>query len=131
MRESDPSIPETPSDLSPTRIAEIAGKIERQRFSRETVSPWVKRGAWIGAGIGGLSGAALWFFHWTNRPERNAFFEYAIFGLGILGSILGSLISGVIVGIIKPVIAAIFWDTERYEREYGSDRPPLPNRRMP
>jgi hypothetical protein len=124
MRVPDPSVFERPSEPSPDSIAEIATKIKQQRFSRNDVTLWLKRGAQIGATIGGLCGAILWLFFRTNRrvlfPTNMA---TAVFYFALLGSAIGSAIGCVAVGIIKPIIAAIFWDVERYEREYGTGGP--------
>jgi hypothetical protein len=124
MQAPDQSAFEKPRpEPSPDPIAAIARKIKQRRFSRNDVALWGKRGAQAGAASGALGGAILWIFFGTNRrvmPQLDM--ATAIVFFGLLGGALGSAIGCIGVGIIKPMIAAIFWDVERYEREYGTGR---------
>ncbi len=122
MRIPDPAIPETPLQPSSDGIAEITRKIKQQRFSRNDPL-WIKRGAIIGAVIGSLFGAIVWFLARENGRPMFLPFEATLFIYGVLGCAVGSFVGSVIVGIIKPILAAIFWDIERYEREFGTSEP--------
>jgi hypothetical protein len=135
-----PSPPEEATDSPRELITRIAANIRGKRFFKDELKQWSKRGFLFGAGVGlflGVVCASLFVVRTIVFQTPSSLTGYQLiytavmillgipFYLSVMGWLAGA-VGGYLWLILKPIYAAIFWDVERYEREYGAG---LPTRR--
>jgi hypothetical protein len=129
QEEVPPPAPAGSPSLIP--LDEIRRKVRRGQFFQDHVRYWARAGGRVGLVVGLVAGivvGALAAISWRAGLESSleVIFLTAL-GFTGAGGVLGSVIAVLYMSLVRPVIAAIFWDIERFER--GIRRPPDPTRR--
>ncbi len=125
------SAPTAPDAESLLPLAEIKAKIRRQRFRSDGPRRWGRRCAFAGLALGAaLPFLTLGYLFLTGQTHKNVmpvfevvnWFLFAMVIYLLIGAGLGWSV-GVTVwygwSFVKPLFIALFFDPDKFEREYG------------
>jgi hypothetical protein len=116
----------TPSVLS---VDEIKRKIQRRRFYRDFVRDCAHKGSLVGLLVGLIGAVVAAGATLLPYPGPSSFIEVfvlappLIMSFGLAGYVV-AFAAAVLYISVRPIVAAIFWSVERFDREYGDRRAP-------